>query len=153
MNIEYKVMTASDYDGVYELWMKTPGMGINSTDDSREGIEKYIKRNPTISFVAVAYGNIVGAILAGHDGRRGFIQHIAVLPEFRKQGIASVLVERAMNALEEEGIHKVALLAFKKNELGNSFWDKMEFKVREDVYYRNKNIHELEYRANPYRNE
>ena len=153
MNIEYKVMTASDYDGVYELWMKTPGMGINSTDDSREGIEKYIKRNPTTSFVAVAYGNIVGAILAGHDGRRGFIQHLAVLPEFRKQGIASVLVERAMNALEEEGIHKVALLAFKKNELGNSFWDKMEFKVREDVYYRNKNIHELEYRANPYRNE
>ena len=153
MNIEYKVMTTSDYDGVYELWMKTPGMGINSTDDSREGIEKYIKRNPTTSFVALAYGNIVGAILAGHDGRRGFIQHIAVLPEFRKQGIASALVERAMNALGEEGIHKVALLAFKKNELGNSFWDKMEFKVREDVYYRNKNIHELEYRANPYRNE
>lgn len=97
MNIEYKVMTASDYDGVYELWMNTPGMGINSTDDSREGVEKYIKRNPTTSFVA--------------------------------------------------------LLAFKKNELGNSFWDKMEFIVREDVYYRNKSIHELEYRANPYRNE
>ena len=153
MNAEYKVMTASDYDGVYELWTNTPGMGINSTDDSREGVEKYIKRNPTTSFVALVEGKIVGVILAGHDGRRGFIQHLAVLPEFRKHGIASVLVGRAMNALEEEGIHKVALLAFKKNELGNAFWDKMEFKVREDVYYRNKNIHELEYRANPYRNE
>ena len=153
MNIEYKVMTASDYDGVYELWMNTPGMGINSTDDSREGVEKYIKRNPATSFVALVEGKIVGAILAGHDGRRGFIQHIAVLSEFREHGIASTLVDRAMNALEEEGIHKVALLAFKKNELGNSFWDKMEFIVREDVYYRNKNIHELEYRANPYRNE
>lgn len=153
MNIEYKVMTESDYDGVYELWMNTPGMGINSTDDSREGVEKYIKRNPTTSFVALVEGKVVGAILAGHDGRRGFIQHIAVLSEFRKHGIASILVDRAMNALEEEGIHKVALLAFKKNELGNSFWDKMEFIVREDVYYRNKSIHELEYRANPYRNE
>lgn len=153
MNIEYKVMTASDYDGVYELWTNIPGMGINSTDDSREGVEKYIKRNPTTSFVALVEGQIVGGILAGHDGRRGFIQHLAVLPEFRKRGIASVLVDRAMNALEEEGIHKVALLAFKKNELGNGFWDKMEFAVREDVYYRNKNIHELEYRANPYRNE
>ena len=153
MNIEYKVMTVSDYDGVYELWTNTLGMGINSTDDSREGVEKYIKRNPTTSFVALVDGKIVGAILAGHDGRRGFIQHLAVLPEFRKKGIASALVSRAMNALEEEEIHKVALLAFKKNELGNGFWDKMGFIVREDVYYRNKNIHELEYRANPYRNE
>ncbi len=153
MNIEYKVMTVSDYDDVYELWANTPGMGINNTDDSREGVEKYLKRNPTTSFVALVEEKIVGAILAGHDGRRGFIQHITVLPEFRKQGIASTLVDRAMKALEEEGIHKVALLAFKKNELGNIFWDKMEFIVREDVYYRNKNIHELEYRANPYRNE
>lgn len=153
MNIEYKILTASDYDGVYELWTNTPGMGINSTDDSREGVEKYIKRNPTTSFVALVEGKIVGAILAGHDGRRGFIQHLAVLPEFRKHGIASALVSRAMNALKEEEIHKVALLAFRKNELGNGFWDKMEFTVREDVYYRNKNIHELEYRANPYRNE
>lgn len=153
MNMEYKVMTESDYDGVYELWTNTPGMGINNTDDSREGIKKYIKRNPTTSFVALFEGQIVGAILAGHDGRRGFIQHIAVLSEFRKHGVASTLVNKAMNALEEEGIHKVALLTFKKNALGNSFWDKMGFTVREDVYYRNKNIHELEYRANPYRNE
>ena len=135
------------------MWLNTPGMGINSTDDSREGIEKYIKRNPTTSFVAMNNGKIVGAVLAGHDGRRGFIQHIAVLPEFRKHGIASRLVNQAINALEKEGIHKVALLAFKKNELGNGFWDKMEFTIREDVYYRNKSIHELEYRANPYRNE
>lgn len=146
-------MTVQDYDGVYDLWLNTPGMGINSTDDSREGIEKYIKRNPTTSFVAMDNGKIVGAILAGHDGRRGFIQHIAVLPEFRKHGIASRLVNQAMKALEKEGIHKVALLAFKKNELGNDFWDKMEFTIREDVFYRNKSIHELEYRANPYRNE
>lgn len=153
MVIEYKVMTVEDYDGVYDLWMNIPSMGINSTDDSREGIEKYIKRNPTTSFVAMNNGKIVGAILAGHDGRRGFIQHMAVLPEFRKQGIASELLEQSMNALEKEGIHKVALLAFKKNELGNSFWDNQKFIIREDVYYRNKSIHDLEYRENPYRNE
>lgn len=153
MNIEYKVMTAIDYDGVYELWTNTPGMGINTTDDSREGVEKYIKRNPTTSFVALAEGKIVGAILAGHDGRRGFIQHLAVLPDYRRYGIASSLVDRAMDALEKEGIHKVALLAFKKNELGNGFWDKMKFTVREDVYYRNKSIHELDYGENPYRSE
>ena len=153
MNIEYKVMNASDYDGVYALWENIPGLGINSTDDSREGIEKYIKRNPTTSFVALVEGKIVGAILAGHDGRRGFVQHIAVLPEFRKRGIASALVGSAMNALEEEGIHKVALLTYTKNTLGNDFWDKLGFKIRDDVYYRNKSIHELEYSADPFRNE
>ena len=153
MNIEYRVMNASDYDGVYELWMNIPGLGMNSTDDSREGIEKYIKRNPTTSFVALVDGKIVGAILAGHDGRRGFVQHIAVMSEFRKRGIASALVDSAMKALEEEGIHKVALLTYKKNELGNDFWDKTGFKIREDVYYRNKSIHELEYSADAYRNE
>ncbi len=151
MNIEYKVMTADDYDGVNDLWLNTPGMGLNSTDDSREGIEKYLRRNPTTSFAALDSGKVIGAILAGHDGRRGFIQHIAVLPEYRKQGIAAKLLEYAMDALDKEGMMKVALLAYRKNELGNGFWEKMGFTVRNDVYYRNKEIHELEYSANPYR--
>lgn len=151
--VQYKVMTSDDYDGVYNLWLNIPSMGINKTDDSREGIEKYLMRNPTTSFVALADGKVIGSILAGHDGRRGFIQHIAVLPQYRRQGIATKLLDMAMKALDEEGINKVALLAFKKNTLGNNFWDKTEFTIREDVYYRNKSIHELEYRSNPYRKE
>ena len=136
-------MTISDYDGVYDLWINTPGMGLNSTDDSREGIAKYLKRNPATSFVAELDGRIIGVIMAGHDGRRGYIYHTAVHPAYRNRGIAKALVKCAMAALEDEGIHKIALVAFKTNDTGNSFWQSIGFTDREDLVYRNKTIHEL----------
>ena len=141
--VNTRVMTAGDYDAVYDLWIHTPGMGLNAFDDSREGIEKFLKRNPTTSYVAECGGRIVGVIMAGHDGRRGYIYHTAVLPEYRNQGIARKLVDSAMSALEAEGINKAALVAFKTNELGNGFWESIGFTEREDLVYRNKNIHIL----------
>lgn len=145
-----RVMTIEDYDGVYTLWENTPEMGINSTDDSREGIAQYLRRNPTTSFVAEENGEIVGAILSGHDGRRGFIQHLTVSTACRHQGIGAKLVDATMQALDQEGIVKVALLTFKKNLNANAFWEKMGFALREDVNYRNKSIHALVYRDNPF---
>ncbi len=141
MNI--RIMTREDYDGVYALWASTPGMGLNTVDDSREGIEKYLRRNPTTSFIAQDGEKIVGVIMAGHDGRRGYIHHTAVLPAYRGQGLGRRLVEHAMLALDEEGIQKVALVVFSENETGNAFWEKMGFLPREDLVYRNKNIHVL----------
>lgn len=141
--INFRTMTIDDYDGVYDLWINTPGMGLNTTDDSREGFDKYLKRNPTTSFIAECDGKIIGVIMAGHDGRRGFIHHTAVLPEYRNQGIAKKLVGCAMSALDKEGINKVALVAFKKNDIGNGFWENVGFTERNDLVYRNKNIHEL----------
>ena len=141
--VNIRVMSINDYDGVYNLWINTPGMGLNSADDSRAGIEKYLKRNPASNFVAECDGIIIGVIMAGHDGRRGYIYHTAVLPAYRNQGIAKRLVDCAMSALDEEGINKVALVAFKKNELGNSFWKNIGFIDRDDLVYRNRNIHIL----------
>lgn len=138
-----RTMTLADYDAVYDLWLHTPGMGLNDTDDSREGIAAYLKRNPTTAFVAEADGQIVGVILAGHDGRRGFIHHTAVRREYRGRGIGKALVANAMSALEQEGIHKVAMVVFDRNEPGNAFWEHMGFITRPDLVYRNKNIHEL----------
>ena len=143
MSVHIRLMSIDDYDGVYNMWVNTPGMGLNSTDDSREGIEKYLKRNPTTSFVAECNGTIVGAIMAGHDGRRGYIHHTAVLPDYRNQGIARRLVECAMSALDKEGINKAALVAFKTNDTGNAFWESVGFTGRDDLVYRNKNIHTL----------
>lgn len=141
--VNIRVMSISDYDEVYNLWTNTPGMGLNSTDDSRKGIEKYLKRNPTSSFVAECSGTIIGVIMAGHDGRRGYIHHTAVSPAYRNQGIAKRLVDCAMSALDEEGINKVALVAFKNNDIGNAFWESIGFAKRDDLVYRNKNIHVL----------
>lgn len=144
MSIFFRVMTLADYDSVYDLWLHTPGMGLNTTDDSREGIDQYLKRNPATCFVAECCGKIVGVIMSGHDGRRGFIYHTAVLPEYRELGIAKQLVDHAMAALAQEGIHKVALVAFRKNEIGNGFWEHIGFTERDDLVYRNKSIHLLE---------
>ena len=138
-----RLMTIDDYEGVYSLWLNTPGMGLNTTDDSREGIEAYLKRNPTTCFVAEQEGTIIGVILSGHDGRRGFIHHTAVSLDHRQEGIGSALVDHAMNALEQEGIHKVALVVFARNEKGNTFWEKRGFARRDDLVYRNRSITEL----------
>ncbi len=141
--MEIRNMTIDDYDGVYRLWISTPGMGLNTSDDSREGIEAYLRRNPTTCFVALESETIVGVVIAGHDGRRGFIYHSAVDAEHRRQGVATALVDSAMAALEREGIHKTALVVFAKNEMGNAFWEERGFIRRDDLVYRNKNITEL----------
>lgn len=141
MNI--RLMTFADYDAVYRLWLNTPGMGLNNMDDSLEGITKYLQRNPNTCFVAEMEHSLVGVILSGHDGRRGFIYHLAVDPSFRRQGIGKSLVSAAMHALEAEGIHKVALVVYAGNETGNAFWEEVGFITRPDLTYRNKNIHAL----------
>ena len=137
-------MVIGDYEKVYNLWAHTAGMGLNTTDDSKEGIARYLARNPNTCFVAELEGELIGVIMSGHDGRRGFIYHTAVKEEVRQQGIGEKLVRSALAALEQEGINKVALVVFGKNKTGNLFWEKMGFTVRDDLAYRNKNIHELE---------
>ena len=138
-----RVMTIKDYDKVYALWMSCRNMGFNDKDDSRDGIEKYLRRNPTTCFVAEQGESVVGVVLAGHDGRRGFIHHMAVAESHRRQGIASNLLEHALAALKAEEINKVALLVFNRNEAGNAFWESLGFTARHDVTYRNKALTEL----------
>lgn len=128
-------MTIDDYDSVYELWMSIKGFGIRSLDDSREGVGKFLKRNPTTSMVAVEDQKIVGAILCGHDGRRGCMYHVCVHEDYRMQGIGKAMAAKAMEALREEGISKVSLIAFKRNEVGNSFWKGVGWEFREDLNY------------------
>lgn len=142
MEIKYRLMNIDDYNESYDLWILC-GNGLNNKDDSREGIEKYLKRNPTTSFVAVCDEKVIGVILCGHDGRRGIIQHACVSPDFRRAGVGARLVELALEALKAEGITKVLLVAFKKNEGGNRFWESQGFTLREDLNYRNKALTEM----------
>ena len=136
-------MAIADYDSVYALWMSCKNMVLNNLDDSRTGIEKYLNRNPATCFVAEQDNSIVGVILAGHDGRRGFIHHMAVAENCRRQGIATDLLERAITALKKEGINKAALLVFGRNKAGNAFWERQGFTIRNDVKYRNKTLAEM----------
>lgn len=130
-----RTMTIEDYDGVYALWMTISGFAIRSIDDSREGVERFLRRNPTTSVVAVEDGKIVGSILCGHDGRRGCLYHVCVHRNYRMQGIGKAMVVYAMNALKEEQISKVSLIAFTKNDIGNAFWNRIGWTRRLDLNY------------------
>ena len=143
LEFDVRAMTIDDYDNVYALWSSINGFAIRSIDDSREGVDIFLKRNPLTSFVATCDGKVVGCILCGHDGRRGIIQHACVSPDHRRLGIGNKLVDLALEALKNEGINKVLLVAFKKNEGGNAFWEAQGFTLREDLNYRNKALTEM----------
>jgi ribosomal protein S18 acetylase RimI-like enzyme len=128
-------MTIEDYEGVYSLWKKIKGFGLRSVDDSREGIERFLKRNPTTSVVAEEDGRIVGGILCGHDGRRGCLYHVCVDEGYRRRGIGKAMVVKAMEALNQEEISKVSLIAFTENDVGNAFWNTIGWTERMDLNY------------------
>jgi ribosomal protein S18 acetylase RimI-like enzyme len=124
-----------DYEEVYALWMSIHGFGIRTMDDAKEGVERFIRRNPTTSMVAVLDGQIIGAILCGHDGRRGCLYHVCVREAYRKHGIGQKLVLACLDALRKEQINKVNLIAFQSNEVGNRFWQGLGWDFRSDVNY------------------
>ena len=130
-----RAMKIEDYDQVYALWMTIKGFGIRSIDDSRIGVERFLKRNPTTSVVAEEDGKIVGSILCGHDGRRGCLYHVCVHKDYRRKGIGKEMVVFAMEALKAEGVNKVSLIAFTKNDIGNAFWNTIGWTKREDLNY------------------
>ena len=133
MNI--REMKIEDYEKVFALWKTIKGFGIRSVDDSREGIERFLKWNPGLSVVAEQDGEIVGAILCGSDGRRGCLYHVCVHKDYRRQGIGKTMVIWCMEKLKELQINKVSLIAFTKNDVGNAFWKEIGWGKREDLNY------------------
>ena len=130
-----RTMTIEDYEEVYALWKSIRGFAMRSLDDSREGVERFLGRNPVSSVVAEEDGKIVGSILCGHDGRRGCLYHVCVHRDYRMRGIGKAMVVHAMNALKQEQISKVSLIAFTKNDIGNAFWNRIGWTKRLDLNY------------------
>ena len=146
MGIMIRPVTIGDYDDLMALWNSTEQSrrALNPVDDSREGIERYLKRNPATCFLAFTEPDrkTVGVILTGHDGRRGIIHHMCVHPDYRRQGIARMLVQTAEEALRREGITKVFGLVFKNNEAATAFWEEQGYSLRTNLNYRNKSLNE-----------
>ena len=142
MDYMVRNITIDDYDSIYELWNSTEQSrrALNPVDDSRDGIERYLKRNPGTCFAAVKDGRIIGVILTGHDGCRAIIHHMCVHPDYRRMGIAAHLVSLAEDALKKEGIQKIFGLVFKDNEAANAFWEQQGYSLRTNLNYRNKSL-------------
>jgi len=143
--IAVRLVTMDDYDEIYELWNSTEQSrrALNPVDDSREGIDRYLKRNPNTCFLACPEEDprhVIGVILTGHDGRRAIIHHMCIHPEYRRHGIARMLLQKAEDALRAEGITKVFGLVFKDNETANAFWESQGYTLRTNLNYRNKSL-------------
>ena len=130
--IEIAEMSMADYDDTLALLRATPGIGLRMAD-SREGIERYLARNPGLSFVALCDGRIVGCVMSGHDGRRGYLQHLAVDPTVRLRGLGTALVERCLDRLKSLGIEKTHLDVLVDNQLGHRYWTRLGWKRRDDL--------------------
>lgn len=137
-------MTISDYEKIFDLWRGTDGMGLRSLDDSQQGISAFLMRNPTTNFVAVDEGEIIGTILCGHDGRRGYIYHTVVRSDYRNRGIATKLIESAIAALQKEKITRVCLNVLETNECGKSFWQKRGWEKKDFLGFYSKSITDKE---------
>ena len=142
MNCEIRLVTIDDYDAIYGLWNATEQSrrALNPVDDSREGIDRYLKRNPNTCFAAVDGDKLIGVILTGHDGRRAIIHHMCVHPDYRRMGIAAKLLHEAEEAMKKEGIQKIFGLVFKDNDAANAFWEDRGYSLRTNLNYRNKSL-------------
>lgn len=134
--MQIRFMQMDDYDAAVQLWKQIEGLRLTAADDSEIGLRRYLTRNPNTCFVAVDEDKIIGTILSGHDGRRGYIYHMAVAPAYQKQGVGKALLQSALSALKTEGIGKAALVALNSNLTGNAWWNKQGFAARNDLIYR-----------------
>ncbi|RYY03665.1 MAG: GNAT family N-acetyltransferase [Gammaproteobacteria bacterium] len=130
--MNFRVMKQSDYDAIISLWQNAQGIKLRDAD-SREGIDKYLQRNPGLSFVAEFDGMVVGTIMAGHDGKRGYLQHLAVAVSHRKMGIATKLLTLCLSALKVEGIVKSHIHVLCENEAAKVYWKNRGWLKRDDI--------------------
>lgn len=139
MNVEIRPFTMDAYDRVVALWQQCEGVGLSEAD-SRVSIQTYVSRNPGMSFIATADGVVVGAVLCGHDGRRGYIYHLAVHPQSRRRSLGRRLVEQCLAALQRAGIQKCHIFVFNQNEDGIAFWKSVGWTPRSEISVISKNI-------------
>lgn len=140
MNYTLRPLIIADYDAVYALWQQTEGMGLNDSD-SREAIAAFLERNPSLSVIACDSNNqIIGAVLCGHDGRRGYLHHLAVARAHRKQGIGRALVNTCLDKLAALKIQKCNLFLFASNTEGRTFWLHQDWAAREDIVLVQKDL-------------
>lgn len=134
-----RVMTIDDYEKIYALWEKTPGVGLSEADEKNR-IAHFLERNPGLCFVCEDNSEIIGTILCGNDGRRGYIHHLVVREGYRDRGLGKALVQMCLDGLKQIDILKCHLFVFVNNEIGKGFWAGTGWKQREDLLIYSKNV-------------
>jgi ribosomal protein S18 acetylase RimI-like enzyme len=138
-HVQIREMLLTDYEAAVGLWQETPGLGLSDAD-SKDNIEAFLMRNKGMSFSAEWDGELIGTVLCGHDGRRGFIYHLAVHEAHRRKHIGSELIRCCLTRLNNAGITKCHLFVLENNVEGMDFWNQMGFVKRDDIYIYSRNI-------------
>ncbi len=135
-----RAMTLQDHSRLIQLLQETPGVAVREAD-SVEAFSRYLHRNPELSFVVEdETQQIVGCVMCGHDGRRGYLQHLVVRPEHRGKGLGTKLYQRCIDSLSAIGIEKTHIFVFRNNDTANLFWSAKGWQRRDDVYVYSLNI-------------
>ena len=137
-----KKMDIKHYEEIITLWKNTEGVGLNEYDDSKKSIKKFIEKNPNTCFIAEINTEVIGTIMGGYDGRRGFIYHLMVKHEHRKHGIGKNLLEKVEIGLRREGVRRIYLVLIKENETGMRFWENNGYELRDFAELRSKKLFE-----------
>lgn len=132
MKFQIVPMAMKHYDQVVALWRTCEGIGLSEAD-CRDNVRNYLFRNPGLSYVAIDRMRVVAAVLCGHDGRRGYLNHLAVHPDYRLQGLGRALAGKCLATLETIGIAKCHLFILRKNTEGARFWEHMGWTLRTDL--------------------
>lgn len=139
MTVEICPFTLAAYDRILALWQRCEGIGLSQAD-SPQGIQAFLERNRGKSFIASDVDVIVGTILCGHDGRRGYIHHLAVDPRAGRRAVGRQLVAQCLSALQQAGIQKCHIFIFNQNQHGIAFWKAVGWTPRSDINVISKNI-------------
>jgi ribosomal protein S18 acetylase RimI-like enzyme len=139
MALVIRGFTLADYDAAYALWTATEGVGLSQADEPRN-IARFLERNPGMSFVAEDGGRMVGAVLCGSDGRRGFLHHLAVDRAHRRSGVGRRLVERCVSALSAAGMRKCHIFVLADNVDGQRFWRSIGWEVRTTLIVMSRDV-------------
>jgi N-acetylglutamate synthase len=139
MSIEIRAMEVSDYAGSLSLWQSLSGLGLSSSDNADE-IKSFLEKNPETCFVGLDSSKIIGTILGGNDGRRGYIYHLAVHKDYQRKGIGKLLSEKCLWALKAQGLHKCHIFVIRDNLEGLKFWQRIGWLLRRDILVMSKNL-------------
>jgi ribosomal protein S18 acetylase RimI-like enzyme len=139
MAVKIRIMNSSDYPGALDLWKSLPGLGLSSADE-QSAINSFLIKNPDSSFVALEGSKIIGTVLGGSDGRRGYLYHLAIHKDYQRIGLGRQLSEKSLAALKFLGLKKCHIFVISSNMDGLRFWERLGWLLRGDILVMSKDL-------------
>ena len=137
--IKIRHMRKEDYRNSIALWKSLPGLGLSGADEETQ-IHRFLELNPSTCFVALEDDKLIGTVLGGSDGRRGYIYHLAIAPQHQRRGIGKNLVNCCLNAFRQSGLQKCHIFVVSDNLDGMKFWEHLNWVRRDDIVVMSKDL-------------